>query len=143
MTLPAGYTLTEDQPRIDATAAHAYLTRAYWSTGISADTVARAIANSHCIAVLHGGEQVAMARVITDWATFAYLADVYVLEAHRGQGLSKAMLAHLHGDARLRDLRRWVLFTRDAHSLYEQFGWFVGGHPERLMLFDNPEAFAA
>jgi GNAT superfamily N-acetyltransferase len=143
MTLSAGYELTEDQARIDVVAAHAYLTRAYWSPGISADTVARALANSHCVAVLHAGEQVAMARVITDWATFAYLADVYVLEEHRGQGLSKVMLAHLHGDARLRGLRRWVLFTRDAHSLYEQFGWIVGEHPERLMLFDNAEAFAA
>lgn len=143
MTVPAGYELTEDQAQIDVVAAHAYLTRAYWSPGISADTVARALANSHCLAVLHAGEQVAMARVITDWATFAYLADVYVLEEHRGQGLSKAMLVHLHGDARLRDLRRWALFTRDAHSLYEQFGWFVGEHPERLMLFDNPQAFAA
>lgn len=143
MTLPAGYRLSDDPAQIDAAAAHAYLTRAYWSPGISADTVARALSNSHCVAIFHADDQVAMARVITDWATFAYLADVYVLEAHRGRGLSKAMLAHLHGDARLQGLRRWVLFTRDAHALYEQFGWFVGKHPERLMLFDNPEAFAA
>jgi GNAT superfamily N-acetyltransferase len=141
--LPAGYDLTDDQARIDAAAAHAYLTHSYWSPGISAATVERAIANSHCVAVLHKGDQVAMARVITDWATFAYLADVYVLEAHRGRGLSKAMLAHLHADKRLQGLRRWVLFTRDAHGLYEQFGWVVGKHPERLMLHDNPEAFAA
>lgn len=143
MSLPAGYELTDDQARIDAAAAHAYLTRSYWSPGISAETVARAIAHSHCVAVFHGGEQVAMARVITDWATFAYLADVYVLEDHRGKGISKAMLAHLHADPRLAGLRRWVLFTRDAHALYEQFGWFVGKHPERLMLHDNPAAFAA
>ncbi|MBC2776248.1 GNAT family N-acetyltransferase [Parasphingopyxis marina] len=141
--LAEGYTLTDDQARIDAAAAHAYLTRAYWSPGISADIVARAIANSHCVAIGHGSDQVAMARVITDWATFAYLADVYVLEDHRGRGLSKAMLAHLHADERLKGLRRWALFTQDAHGLYEQFGWRVAEHPDRLMLHDNPEAFAA
>ena len=139
--LPPGYEITGDPARIDPVAAHAYLARSYWSPGIPLETVARAIANSLTVAVFHAGEQVAMARLVTDYATMAYLADVYVLEEHRGRGLSKAMLAHLHGRADLQGLRRWLLFTRDAHSLYEQFGWKGLAHPERVMLQDHPDIY--
>jgi GNAT superfamily N-acetyltransferase len=141
-SLPPGYELTDDPARIDPMAAHAYLTRSYWSPGIPLTIVERAVANSLCVAVLHGGTQVAMARVVTDYATFAYLADVYVLEEHRGHGLSKAMLAHLHARKDLQGLRRWTLFTRDAHELYARFGWRGTEHPERLMLRENPQAYA-
>ena len=137
--LPAGYELTETA---DPVAAHAYLSRSYWSPGIPLATVEQAIANSLCVAVLHAGEQVAMARLLTDYATHAYLADVYVLEEHRGKGLAKAMLAHLQERPDLQGLRRWMLFTRDAHALYEQFGWVGTQHPERLMLRENPDAYA-
>jgi GNAT superfamily N-acetyltransferase len=137
--LPAGYELTE---AADPVAAHAYLSRSYWSPGIPLATVEKAIANSLCVAVVHSGKQVAMARLLTDYATHAYLADVYVLEEHRGKGLSKAMLAHLQGRPDLQGLRRWILFTRDAHALYEQFGWRGTQHPERLMLRENPDAYA-
>ena len=140
--LPPGYELTDDPARIDAAAAHAYLTRSYWSPGIPLATVTRAIANSLCVAVRHGGRQVAMARLITDFATMAYLADVYVLEEHRGRGLCKAMLAHLHARPDLQGLRRWLLFTRDAHALYAQFGWQGLAHPERAMLRDYPDVYA-
>ena len=139
--LPAGYELSDDQARIDAAAAHAYLTRSYWSPGIPLATVERAIANSLCVAVFHAGEQVAMARLLTDFATHAYLADVYVLEDHRGKGLSKAMLAHLQGRSDLQGLRRWMLFTRDAHSLYARFGWEPLSHPERAMLIEFPDPY--
>ena len=137
--LPEGYELTEFA---DPVAAHAYLSRSYWSPGIPLPTVERAIANSLCVAVFHGGQQVAMARLLTDFATHAYLADVYVLEEHRGKGLSKAMLAHLQARPDLQGLRRWMLFTRDAHALFEQFGWVGTQHPVRLMLRENPDAFA-
>jgi GNAT superfamily N-acetyltransferase len=137
--LPPGYELTE---KADPVAAHAYLSRSYWSPGIPLATVERAIANSLCVAVFHAGQQVAMARLLTDFATHAYLADVYVLEEHRGNGLSKAMLAHLQARPDLQGLRRWMLFTRDAHALYEQFGWRRTQHPERLMLRENPDAYA-
>jgi GNAT superfamily N-acetyltransferase len=140
--LPPGYELTDDPARIDPVAAHAYLTRSYWSPGIPLETVARAIANSLTIAVWHAGEQVAMARLVTDYATMAYLADVFVREDHRGRGLSKAMLAYLHARPDLQGLRRWLLFTRDAHSLYEQFGWKGLAHPERAMLQDHPDIYA-
>ena len=140
--LPPGYELSDDPSRIDAAAAHAYLARSYWSPGIPLETVVRAIAGSLCVGVFHNGHQVAMARVVTDFATMAYLADVYVLEDHRGQGLSKAMLAHLHARADLQGLRRWLLFTRDAHGLYERFGWAPTAHPERLMLRDDLGVYA-
>ncbi|HEX7712119.1 MAG TPA: GNAT family N-acetyltransferase [Sphingomonadaceae bacterium] len=140
--LPAGYELSDDPARIDAAAAHTYLTRSYWSPGIPLPTVERAIANSLCVAVFHEGSQVAMARLVTDYATMAYLADVYVLEEHRGKGLSKAMLAHLHARPDLQGLRRWLLFTRDAHALYGQFGWTGTQHPERLMLREYPDVYA-
>jgi GNAT superfamily N-acetyltransferase len=137
--LPPGYELVED---IDVAAAHAYLARSYWSPNIPYATVEGAIANSLCIAVRFEGEQVAFARVVTDFATMAYLADVYVLEAHRGQGLSKAMLAHLHTRPDLQGLRRWLLFTRDAHALYAQFGWTPLPNPERAMLRDDAGVYA-
>jgi GNAT superfamily N-acetyltransferase len=133
MTLPDGYVLTDDQGEIDVVATHAYLTRSYWSPGIPLETVARALANSFCVAVRHAGEQVAFARVITDHATFAWLADVYVLESHRGKGLSKAMVAALQGHPRLFGLRRWGLHTLDAHGLYDQLGWTRQATPERMM----------
>ena len=137
--LPPRYELVED---IDVAAAHAYLARSYWSPNIPYATVEGAIANSLCIAVRFEGEQVAFARVVTDFATMAYLADVYVLEAHRGQGLSKAMLAHLHTRPDLQGLRRWLLFTRDAHALYAQFGWTPLPNPERAMLRDDAGVYA-
>jgi len=140
--LPPGYELTDDPARIDAAAAHAYLAHSYWSPGIPLETVARAIANSLTVAVLDRGEQVAMARVVTDFATMAYLADVYVLEDHRGQGLARAMLEWLDGHPRLQGLRRWILFTQDAQGLYAQHRWTPYPHPERLMVRDKPDIYA-
>jgi GNAT superfamily N-acetyltransferase len=140
--LPPGYELTGDPARIDPVAAHAYLTRSYWSPGIPLETVRQAIANSICVAALKHGEQVAMARVVSDRATFAYLADVYVLEEHRGRGLSHAMLEWLDRHPELQGLRRWALFTKDAQGLYEAHGWSVYPHPERMMTRDDPEVYA-
>ena len=131
--LPEGYELTDDQSRIDAGAAHAYLARSYWSPGIALEKVARAIANSLCVAVFYQGEQIAFARAISDKTTFAWLADVYVLEDHRGKGLSKAMVAALLAHPELQGLRRWALSTLDAHELYRGFGWDAPAYPERLM----------
>jgi len=140
--LPPDYELVDDPARIDVAAAHAYLTRSYWSPGIPFATVERAIANSLCVAVRHCGEQVGLARVVTDRATFAYLADVYVLEEHRGLGLARAMVAHLQGHPELQGLRRWLLFTADAHALYEPLGWQPLAHPERGMEQHNPDIYA-
>lgn len=140
--LAEGYTLVSDQDAIDPVAAHAYLTTSYWSPGIPVETVRRAVAGSLCVAVRHEGVQVAMARAITDRATFAYLADVYVLDAHRGKGLSKAMVAWFHAHPELQGLRRWMLMTRDAHGLYAQFGWTPLADPSLAMERHNPAAYA-
>jgi GNAT superfamily N-acetyltransferase len=137
--LPFGYALTE---RIDAGAAHAYLARSYWSPGIPQATVTKAIANSLCIAVTQGGEQVGFARVVTDRATFAYLADVYVLEEHRGRGLAQAMVGWLQDHPELQGLRRWLLMTVDAHPLYARLGWSALAHPERGMERLFPDVYA-
>jgi len=137
--LPEGYELTEE---IDLAAAHAYLARSYWSPNIPFEIVERAIANSLSIAVRHGGEQVGLARVVTDRATFAYLADVYVLEEHRGKGLAQALVQWLHDHPELQGLRRWLLMTLDAHPLYEKLGWTALAHPERGMERHFPDIYA-
>ncbi|HEY6816835.1 MAG TPA: GNAT family N-acetyltransferase [Croceibacterium sp.] len=139
--LPPGYELTDDPARIDPAAAHAYLTRSYWSPGIALETVAQAIANSLCIAVLHDGRQIAFARIISDFTTFAYLADVYVLENHRGHGIASVMLAHLKAHPRLQGLRRWLLFTKDAQPLYAKAGFAQYPDPERVMVRSDAKGF--
>ena len=137
--LPEGYDLGEGA---DARSAHAFLTQSYWSPGIPLETVERALANSLCVSVLHGGMQVGMARVITDRATFAYLADVYVLDGHGGKGLAKAMVGHLQEHPELQGLRRWMLATRDAHGLYESLGWQFLPDPSLFMQRHFPDIYA-
>ncbi len=132
--LPPGYELREGA---DAIAAHAFLTTSYWAKGIDLETVQRSFSGSMQISIWFEGAQVAMARVISDYATFAYLNDVHVLVGHRGQGLSKALLAHLLALPAFQRIRRWALFTQDAQSLYEQFGWRQYPFPERMMVIDK------
>jgi GNAT superfamily N-acetyltransferase len=128
-----GYSVTTDKGRLDIEAIHAFLTRSYWSPGVAIETVRRAIANSLCFGVFHGMEQVGLARVITDKATFAYLADVYILESHRGKGLSKWLMEVVRGHEDLQGLRRFMLATSDAHGLYAQFGFKALANPSRMM----------
>lgn len=139
--LPAGYVLIDAPDQIDAVAAHAYLTRSYWAEGIPLETVERSIAGSLCVAVRHEGRQVAFARIVSDYATFAYLADVHVIEDHRGRGLSHVMVEHFLAHPRLQGLRRWALFTLDAHGLYEQYDFSRYPHPERVMTRDDPDVY--
>jgi GNAT superfamily N-acetyltransferase len=137
----ADYTFTMDKRDLDVAAIHAYLTRSYWSAGVPRTIVERAIANSLCFGVLHRKDQVGFARVITDKATFAYLADVYILEAHRGKGLSKRLLEFIQGHEDLRGLRRFMLATHDAHGLYRQFGFKELANPSRMMEIVNPDIY--
>lgn len=139
--LPEGYRFVTDPAEIDLAATHAYLTRSYWAEGIPFETVARALAHSLCVAIVHDGAQVAFARLITDRATFAYLADVYVLEEHRGKGLSHAILDYLHGHTEVQGLRRWALFTRDAQGLYAAHGWKEYPFPDRMMTVDDLDVY--
>lgn len=119
------YVITIDPPNLDMDAVHRLLTETYWSPRIRRDVVAVAFQNS-IVAVAtaaHEGELVALARVVTDQATFAWLCDVYVVEAHRGNRLASKLLAALEADPRLKTVRRWCLATRDAHGLYSKFGY--------------------
>ena len=127
---------------------HAFLSGAYWSVGIPRHVVERAIANSICVGMFAPDEdgieeQVAFARVISDHATFAYLADVFVLPAHRGQGLARRMIEALHAHDDLQGLRRWALFTRDMQPVYAKLGWTPYPHPpERLMVREAADIYA-
>lgn len=137
------YEITTDPTRFDIDAIHAFLSRSYWSPGVPKAIVERAIAHSLCFGVLHGKEQVGFARVITDRATFAYLADVYVLEAHRGKGLSRRLMEAVMRHADLQGLRRMLLVTRDAHGLYAGYGFKPLAVPDRMMEIHRPDRHEA
>ncbi len=121
----SSYEITTDPARIDAVQIHAMLRTAYWSERIRFDVVERALKNSLVVVAIEAetGKTVAVARLVTDYATFAWLCDVFVMPEYRGKGLSKRMLTMLESDERLKTLRRWCLATRDAHGLYKQFGY--------------------
>ncbi|MFN0068811.1 MAG: GNAT family N-acetyltransferase [Limisphaerales bacterium] len=127
--------LSTDPSRLKPDVIHAWLSReSYWAAGIPRETVARALAGSLCAGVYaEDGAQVAFARVITDRATFGWLADVFVLPAHQGAGLGKALVAYLLAHPDLQDLRRMMLATADAHGLYARFGFTTLEKPERFM----------
>jgi GNAT superfamily N-acetyltransferase len=137
------YTITTDKRRFDLAAIHAFLARSYWSPGIPLAVVQCAMENSLAFGLLYGGTQVGYARVVTDKATFAYLADVYILEAHRGKGLSKWLMKSIQSHEELQGLRRFMLATRDAHSLYAQFGFTQLANPSRLMEILKPDVYQA
>lgn len=136
------YEITTDKSRMQVPALHHYLsTASYWAKNIPLDIVQRSFDHCFCVAALKDGEQVGFARLVTDYATFAYLADVYVLETHRGKGLSKKILEVLMEQPFIKDLRRIMLATLDAHSLYEQFGFRQPAFPERFMEINRPTLY--
>ena len=136
------YEISLDPSRIDLAATHAFLSGSYWAAGLPLATLRKAIDNSLCVAAFAGGEQVGFARVVSDRATFAYLADVYVLDPHRGRGLSRRLVAALVEHPELQGLRRLMLVTRDAHGLYEKFGFTALAHPSRVMELHRPDIYA-
>jgi len=123
---------------MDLDAIHAYLTRSYWSEGISKELVSKAMAGSLCFGLFDAGRQVGFARVVTDRATYAYLCDVYVLEYYQGRGLGTWMMRELMTHPDLQGLRRWGLVTRDAHRLYEKLGFAAPANPAGLMEIAKP-----
>jgi len=136
------YALTSDPARVDLEVVHGFLSRSYWAEGIPRDLVARSIEGSVPFSVHHDADgQVAFARVITDRATFAYLADVFVVEPHRGHGLADWMMEAIDAHPELQRLRRWMLVTRDAHGLYARHGWAPAARTERLMERTRPDAY--
>jgi N-acetylglutamate synthase-like GNAT family acetyltransferase len=137
------FLLSTDPALLDLDVIHDFLTNCYWAKGIARETVARSIENSLCFAVYKGKQQVAFARVVSDFATYAYIGDVFVLEASRGQGLSKWMMQAIIAHPALQGLRRWTLLTRDAHQLYSQFGFTPVQKPDRYMELHNPIVYEA
>lgn len=136
------YYVSSDKSKLDLDVIYSFLTNSYWSKGIPRSVVEKSIENSLCFGAYHGDEQVGFARVISDHATFAYLADVFVLEEHRGRELSKMMMSAVVKHSALQGLRRFILATRDAHGLYAQFGFTEVTHPERWMEIHDPEIYS-
>lgn len=133
-----GYTISTDPARLSPEAIHAYLSRSYWAAGRSREQVERSLAGSLCFGLYQGEEQVGLARVISDGATFAYLCDVYVLEEHRGGGLGVWLIGAVVDHPDLRGLRRFMLATRDAHGLYAKYGFTPLSGPEKWMEIYKP-----
>lgn len=142
-THPLGYSLSNDKTRMNIDWVHRVLSeQSHWAAGISRKIVERSVANSMCFALYApGGQQVAIARVISDFATFAYLSDVYLEESHRGKGLSKWLVQHILDHPDLQGLRRFALVTTNAHDLYRGCGFVPVHHPERWMERYNAEVY--
>ena len=132
------FVITSDPAAVDLDAVHAYLRTSYWAEDIPRDLLARAVANSIPFSVKLGAEQVGFARVITDRATFAYLSDVYILEAYRGRGLARRLMDAVMGHPDLQGLRRFSLTTRDAEGLYRQYGFRELATPQRHLEISRP-----
>ena len=134
--------LDDDPARLQRARIHGWLQSSYWSPGVARDTVERAIAGSHCLGVYDGDEQVAFARTITDHATFAWLADVWVAEYRRGEGLGRRMVRWFLDHPDFAGIRRFALVTGDAHGVYAALGFHPPLRPERYMERLDPEAAA-
>lgn len=127
---------------MDIDSIHHFLsTQSYWAKGISFEIVKESLQKSFCIGTFYKNKQVGFARLITDYATFAYLADVYVIDAHRRKGISKMMIKHMMDQEWTNHLRRLLLATLDAHSLYSQFGYLPLKNPERFMEINRPDIY--
>lgn len=138
----AEFVISTDPDRLDIDAIHAYLSSSYWAAAIPRDVVERSIRGSLCFGLFAGKEQIGFARVVTDRATFGYLADVYVLERYRGLGLAKWLMSVIMAHPDLQGLRRFALVTRDAHGLYEQYGFAALASPRRHMEIVRPDLYS-
>ncbi len=137
------YEISTDRSRLDIALIHRFLGASYWARNIPLAVVERSIENSLCFGVYCRGQQAGFGRVITDYAVFAYVADVFILPEHRGRGLAKALVRAMLDHPQLQGLRRWMLATRDAHKLYAQFGFGPPAHPENLMTIQRPNPYDA
>lgn len=135
--------ISTDKTKLDIDSIHDFLsTKAYWCLNIPRETLERAIQNSLCFGVYQHEKQVGFARVISDYATIAYLGDVYITEDYRGQGLSKWLIETIMNHPDLQGLRRWILLTGDAHGLYRNFGWTDIADPTKWMEFHNKNVYS-
>lgn len=136
-----GFLISTDPARIDIEAVHDFLTNSYWAAGVPIDVVRRSIEHAMCFGIYKDDKQAGFARVITDYATFAYIGDVFVLDEHRGLGLSKWLMRVILGHPDLRGFRVWVLVTRDAHGLYSQFGFTPLQNPNGWMEIRDSDVY--
>lgn len=137
------YQLSTDKSRLDIPLIHHYLCQhSYWAAGIPEETVRRSIEGALCFGIYKGKHQIGFARIISDYATFAYLADVFIIPDYRGQGLSNLLMASIVDHPDLQGLRRWMLGTADAHGLYEKFGFKTLARPERFMERTDPNVYS-
>ena len=136
-----GFAITTETSFFNVEFIHAFLSKSYWAENIPLETVQQSIDNSLCFGVFHLGRQIGFARVITDKTTFGYLADVFIDEAYRGQGLSKWLMEEIMAHPDLLGLRRMMLATRDANGLYAKFGFSELTFPERWMQIHKPDIY--
>jgi len=135
------YAISTDPSRLQRETIHAFLANSYWAKGIPRDVLDRAIANSISFGLFEDDRQIGFARAVTDRATYAYLADVFVLPSHRGRGLGTWLVEVVLSHPELSGLRRWGLVTRDAHGLYSRSGFTPLSHPERHMEITDPSIY--
>jgi GNAT superfamily N-acetyltransferase len=135
------FTVSTDRERLDLDVVYGFLTECYWAKGIPRDVVARSIENSLCFGLYAEGKQVGFARVISDYATYAYIGDVFVLDSFRGSGLGKWLMECIMQHPRLQGLRRWSLVTRDAHGLYAHFGFEPLKKHQNYMEVHRPDVY--
>lgn len=138
-----GYTYSTDKSKLDFKLTHSYLANeSYWAKGIPFETFRSSVENSVCFGIYdNSGKQAGFARVVTDKATYGYIGDVFVLEPHRGKGLSKFLMEFILKHPELQGFRRWMLLTRDAQDLYKKYGFIVFHAPERCMELWDPEVY--
>jgi GNAT superfamily N-acetyltransferase len=136
------YLISDNSSRLDVPFIHNFLANeSYWAKDIPFAIVEKSIANSLCFGLYHKQQQIGFARLVTDKATFAYLADVFIVTEYRGRALSRQLIAAIHAHPELQTLRRWMLATRDAHGLYKKFGWTSLPEPDRFMQKHNPNVY--
>lgn len=138
--LNEGFLISTDKTKLDNEVIWQYLTRSYWFKGVKKPLIEKLIKNSLCFGVYHQNKQIGFARIVSDFGTFAYLADVFILEEYRGRGLSKWLMFEIINHPDLKSLRRIMLATRDAHGLYAQFGFNKLEYPDRYMEVYYPDA---
>ena len=138
------YTISTDNQRLDLVIIHDFISnQSYWGRGRRMQIVQRSLDHSLNFGIFKGARQVGFARVVTDFATFGWIADVFILEEHRGQGLAKWLMESILSHPQLQGFRRWVLATKDAHELYRKFGFKELRRPERWLERPDPQMLEA
>lgn len=136
------FLISTDRSKLNLELIHSFLEDSYWAKSIPKAMVLKSLKRSLCFGLYAGEKQIGFARVISDYATFAYLADVFVIKSHRGKGLSKWLMECILNHPDLQGLRRWILVTRDAHDLYRKYGFQSLKNPERFMEHHDPHVYS-